>query len=139
MVYAAQRDLLHTSGMGGWFGQEMHLLFCAFFGAATLPFYAMGLWGNHHEGRVGKIIDHAIHKQRPFLTTYFHSFQPLKCMVAEVKCVHDPTLLPAVFVSHCMDNSFIALPNVPPDLLDVVCSYLHIFHANVPFVHLTFE
>ena len=51
-------------GMEGWFSQEVHLLFRASFDHAEIPFNAVGLWDCHPEGRAGKILDRAVHRQR---------------------------------------------------------------------------
>ena len=67
-------NLFHESGMDGWFSQDRHLLFRAQFESFCLPFYAPGLWDSHLEGRVGKIIDTSLAKQRPFLASYFNLF-----------------------------------------------------------------
>ena len=97
-----------------------------------LSFYAARLWDSHPKGRVGKSIDKSLDRQRPFLTNYFQTLQPIKCMVAEILQVHHTIQDPAIFLSHYMDNNYICLFNVLEDLRSAVrelgrCSLAQIY------------
>ena len=132
-------NLFHNSGMDGWFTQDRHLLFRARFESFCLPFYAAGLCDSHPEGRVGKIIDKSLAKQRPFLASYFQSFQRIKCMTCEILKVQDDTNESAVFPSRCMDDNYVCLLNVPVDSLDAVREPMKRFFAAIYCIPMKWE
>ena len=124
-------------GMEGWLSLEVHLLFRAPFDHAWIPFYAVGLWACHPEGRVGKIIDRAVHKERPFSHRIFPDF-PTTQVYGGRNLVYS-TSDPAVFLATCMDNNCIAVHNAPPDMLPAVRSFLKLFYSRLYGIPMKWE
>ena len=77
----AERKVFDDQGMQGWFEPEHKLPFTLQFPGVDIPVMALGLWDSHPEGRVAKIIDRSIRSQRRFLLSFFHDFNPLKCIL----------------------------------------------------------
>ena len=74
------REPLYTEGMQGWFQLDAKTVFSVTFGdARVIPFQAMNLWDSHPSGRVGKIVDHSVHRQRQFVLNYFHQIDEWAC------------------------------------------------------------
>ena len=133
------RDMFDDQGMHGWFRPESKLLFTLQLPAIAIPVVAMGLWDSHPEGRVGKIIDRSVRSQRKFLLSYFHDFNPLRCMLRETEVQHAVSDLPTILLTRYMDNSYVALLNVPHQLHDAVRLFVSRFPSAVYDIPMKWE
>ena len=119
----------NKNGMSGWFQQDATCLFKLKVGDQTIPVVCIELWDSHPEGRVGKIIDKSVVRQRHFLRGYFSTFMPLHCMVAEVLESPAPSPDAVILLSRYMDNNYIGVINVSPCHLDAVRTFLASFYS----------
>ena len=77
--------------MQGWFQPENKPPFTLQFLEIDMLVVALGLWDSHPEGRVGKIIYCSVRSQRPFLLSYFHDCNPMRCILRETEVQHIDT------------------------------------------------
>ena len=125
--------------MQGWFSPEDRLLFTLSLDDLDVPVFAMGLWDSRPEGREGKIIDRSVRTQRKFLLQYFLNFCPIHCMIQEttVQCPQTTDL--AVLLTRYMDNTYIALLNIPPATEDALRTFFRLFHSTVYDIPMKWE
>ena len=133
------RERLYSEGMNGWFNPEAKTIFTATFGSTPVPFTALNLWDSHPSGRVGKIIDLAVKRQRPFLLNYFLNIDDTLYMLAHTHTTHTPTGDPNVLLTWYMDNMYIVLCNIPFEIHPQVARFIEILHQSVYNIKMKWE
>ena len=135
----SDRNRLYSEGMKGWFSPEAKRIFTATFGNVSVPFTALNLRDSHPLGRVGKIIDQSVKRQQPFLLNYLLNLDDTLCMLADTRTSHTPTGDPSVLLTRYMDNMYIVLCNIPPEIHQQLARFIEILHQSVYNITMKWE
>ena len=126
-------------GMHGWFQPKAKTLFTVCINGMKIPFRAIILWDSHPAGRVGKIVEHAVRRQRRFLLNYFQNLNETLCMLADTRITHTPHSAPEVLQTRYIDNMYIVLCNVPANMHPHMRCFVEILHKTVYNIKMKWE